>query len=79
MGTERVSRKGIACTRLVLEQTRYVYGEARTRISRYGIRVEPFDRAAAEARIASLGGKVITGAGGSSLERSATRFQWLER
>ncbi len=54
-------------TRLVLEQTRYVYGEARTRIARYGIRVEPFDRAAAEAKIVQLGGKVVAGASGSTL------------
>lgn len=54
-------------TRLVLEQTRYVYGEARTRISRYGIRVEPFDRAAVETRIGELGGKVVAGTSGASL------------
>ncbi|MET0292879.1 MAG: VOC family protein [Steroidobacteraceae bacterium] len=54
-------------TRLVLEQTRYVYGEARTRISRYAIRVQPFDRAAVEAHVASLGGKVVGGAAGTSL------------
>lgn len=54
-------------TRLVLEQTRYVYGEARTRISRYGIAVEPFDRAAVEAGILQLGGKVVAGARGAAL------------
>lgn len=52
-------------TRLQLEGTTYVYGSAQARISRYGIRVKPFDRAAAEAAIATLGGKVIDVQGGA--------------
>jgi catechol 2,3-dioxygenase-like lactoylglutathione lyase family enzyme len=50
-------------TRLVLEPTRYAYGEGRARIARFGLRVAPFDRAAVEAGIAKLGGTVVTGAG----------------
>jgi hypothetical protein len=50
-------------TQLVLEQTHYVYGEAKPRISRYGIRVESFDPAAAAERIVALGGKVLDGNG----------------
>jgi catechol 2,3-dioxygenase-like lactoylglutathione lyase family enzyme len=46
-------------SRLLLQQTRYEYGVAQTRIARYGIRVEPFDRAAVETGIAALGGTVI--------------------
>jgi catechol 2,3-dioxygenase-like lactoylglutathione lyase family enzyme len=49
---------------LELRQTRYVYGSAQTRIARYGIRVEPFDRAKVEAGIASLGGTVVGGKDG---------------
>jgi catechol 2,3-dioxygenase-like lactoylglutathione lyase family enzyme len=46
-------------TRLVLEGSTYVYGKAIPRIVRYGIRVQPFDRAATEAGIVSLGGSVV--------------------
>jgi len=46
-------------SRLLLEETAYVYGEAQVRIARFGIRVAAFDRAAAAAAIASLGGKVL--------------------
>jgi catechol 2,3-dioxygenase-like lactoylglutathione lyase family enzyme len=46
-------------SRLLLQQTRYEYGAAQTRIARYGIRVQPFDRAAVEAGIAALGGSVV--------------------
>jgi catechol 2,3-dioxygenase-like lactoylglutathione lyase family enzyme len=46
-------------TRLVLDGATYVYGNAQPRITRYGIRVQAFDRAAVEAGIAALGGQVI--------------------
>lgn len=46
-------------SRLELERTSYVYGSARTRIVRFGIRVQPFDRAAVAAGIATLGGAVL--------------------
>ena len=46
-------------SRLLLQQTRYEYGAAQTRIARYGIRVERFDRAAVERGIAALGGTVV--------------------
>jgi predicted enzyme related to lactoylglutathione lyase len=48
-------------TRLVLEGATYVYGNAIPRITRYGIRVQPFDRAATEAGIVALGGTVVGG------------------
>ena len=47
-------------SRLLLEQATYVYGKAQTRISRYGIRVNPFDRAAVARGIATLGGTVVS-------------------
>jgi len=47
-------------SRLLLEQATYVYGKAQTRISRYGIRVNPFDRAAVAKGIAALGGSVVS-------------------
>jgi catechol 2,3-dioxygenase-like lactoylglutathione lyase family enzyme len=47
-------------SRLVLEGTKYVYGAARPRIARFGILVEPFDRAAATAGITALGGTVVS-------------------
>lgn len=50
-------------TRLVLESTRYAYGESQPRIARYGILVEPFDRAATATGIAALGGTVVSNAG----------------
>jgi predicted enzyme related to lactoylglutathione lyase len=50
-------------SRLVLEPTRYEYGEGRARIARFGIRVQPFDRATVEAGIAALGGTVVPGSG----------------
>jgi len=46
-------------SRLLLEQTAYAYGTAQVHIARFGIRVAAFDRAAAAAAIAALGGKVI--------------------
>lgn len=46
-------------SRLLLEPTQYVYGQAETRIARFGIRVEAFDRKAVSERITSLGGKVL--------------------
>lgn len=46
-------------SRLLLQQTQYEYGLAQTRIARYGIRVQPFDRAAVESGIAALGGSVV--------------------
>jgi catechol 2,3-dioxygenase-like lactoylglutathione lyase family enzyme len=45
---------------LLLEQATYVYGKAQTRIERYGIRVNPFDRAAVAKGIAALGGTVVS-------------------
>lgn len=53
-------------TRLTLEAAKYVYGQARPRIVRFGIRVAPFDSAAVEAGIAALGGTVV-GTEGKSL------------
>lgn len=53
-------------SRLVLEETRFVYGQARPRIARFGVRVAPFDRGAVEAGIASLGGTVV-GSDGKAL------------
>jgi catechol 2,3-dioxygenase-like lactoylglutathione lyase family enzyme len=50
---------------LELQQTRYVYGEAKSRISRFGLRTAPFDRAAVEKGIVALGGTVIGGERGS--------------
>ena len=47
-------------SRLQLEQATYVYGKAQTRIVRYGIRVNPFDRDAVAKGIAALGGKVVS-------------------
>jgi catechol 2,3-dioxygenase-like lactoylglutathione lyase family enzyme len=46
-------------SRLLLEETAYVYGTAQVRIARFGIRVAAFDRAAAAAGIVALGGKVV--------------------
>jgi catechol 2,3-dioxygenase-like lactoylglutathione lyase family enzyme len=46
-------------SRLILESTKYVYGAARPRIARFGILVEPFDRAATTAGITALGGTVV--------------------
>ncbi len=51
-------------SRLLLNHSRYEYGLAQTRIARYGIRVEAFDRAAAEQGIVALGGTVIESADG---------------
>jgi len=44
---------------LRLEAISYVYGQAAVQIARFGIRVQPFDRAAAAEGIARLGGKVL--------------------
>lgn len=46
-------------TRLMLEQGRYVYGQSQARITRYGIRVKPFDMAAAKAAIVAAGGSIV--------------------
>jgi len=46
-------------SRLLLEQTRYEYGSAQPRIARFGIRVEPFDRAMVADGITVLGGTVL--------------------
>jgi catechol 2,3-dioxygenase-like lactoylglutathione lyase family enzyme len=50
-------------SRLILEATRYVYGAAKPRIARFGILVEPFDRAAVTAGITTLGGTVVSSEG----------------
>jgi catechol 2,3-dioxygenase-like lactoylglutathione lyase family enzyme len=47
-------------SRLLLEQATYAYGKAQTRIVRYGIRVNSFDRDAVAKGIAALGGKVVS-------------------
>lgn len=46
-------------SRLLLQQTRYEYGMAQTRIARFGIRVEAFDSAAVAAAIPALGGTLV--------------------
>ncbi|MEO8308904.1 MAG: VOC family protein [Pseudomonadota bacterium] len=51
-------------SRLVLEDIAYSYGESQVHIARFGIRVGPFDRSAAAAAIAALGGKVLQDEGG---------------
>jgi catechol 2,3-dioxygenase-like lactoylglutathione lyase family enzyme len=45
---------------LTLEGGSYEYGRTGARIARYGIRVQPFDRAATAAGIATLGGTVLS-------------------
>jgi catechol 2,3-dioxygenase-like lactoylglutathione lyase family enzyme len=50
-------------SRLVLESAKYVYGVGKPRITRFGILVEPFDRAAVTAGITALGGTVVGGEG----------------
>jgi catechol 2,3-dioxygenase-like lactoylglutathione lyase family enzyme len=55
-GAEFAFRNG---SRLLLEPVSYVYGQGEVRIARFGIRVQPFDRAAAAQGIARLGGKVL--------------------
>jgi catechol 2,3-dioxygenase-like lactoylglutathione lyase family enzyme len=50
-------------SRLELQGARYVYGAAKPRIARFGILVEPFDRAAVAAGIAALGGTVLLNEG----------------
>jgi catechol 2,3-dioxygenase-like lactoylglutathione lyase family enzyme len=50
-------------TRLVLESIPYVYGAAKPGIARFGILVEPFNRAATTAGITALGGTVVGGEG----------------
>jgi catechol 2,3-dioxygenase-like lactoylglutathione lyase family enzyme len=47
-------------SRLLLEETSYVYGQGKTQIARFGLRVKPFDRAVAAEAIARLGGKVLS-------------------
>jgi hypothetical protein len=66
------SRKGNLATfsfrngsRLMLEDASYVYGSAEPQITRFGIRVKPFDRAAVSAGIVALGGTVVGGEGKS--------------
>jgi hypothetical protein len=46
-------------SRLIVEETKYVYGQGRPRFSRFGLKAAPFDRGAVEAGIARLGGKVL--------------------
>src|SRR5512139_2518956 len=46
-------------SRLLIEQATYVYGRAQVRIARFGIRVNPFDRAAVSQGITALGGTVV--------------------
>jgi len=46
-------------SRLLLEDVSYEYGQGSPRIARFGILVKPFDRAAAAAAIATLGGKLV--------------------
>jgi hypothetical protein len=46
-------------SRLLLEETSYVYGQSKIQIARFGLRVKPFDRAAAAEAITRLGGKVL--------------------
>ncbi len=46
-------------SRLELERAPYVYGSAKARIARFGIRVTPFDRKVVAAGIATLGGVVL--------------------
>jgi catechol 2,3-dioxygenase-like lactoylglutathione lyase family enzyme len=46
-------------SRLLLESTSYMYGNAQVRIARYGIRVRDFDRAAVKQLIPALGGTVV--------------------
>ncbi len=43
----------------MLDGAAYVYGSAQPRITRYGIRVQAFDRAAVAAGITALGGKLV--------------------
>lgn len=64
---KETSRKGNHATfafrngsRLELEAASYAYGVSQARIVRYGIRVNPFDRAAAKAAIIGLGGGVVS-------------------
>jgi hypothetical protein len=45
-------------TRLHLQQSRYEYG-LRPRIAEFGIKVQPFDKAAAAAKVEELGGTVL--------------------
>jgi catechol 2,3-dioxygenase-like lactoylglutathione lyase family enzyme len=46
-------------SRLLLETTSYVYGNAQARIARYGIRVREFDRSVVKQLIPTLGGTVV--------------------
>jgi catechol 2,3-dioxygenase-like lactoylglutathione lyase family enzyme len=50
-------------SRLELVGTRYVYGASKPRIARFGILVEPFDRATVASGIAALGGTVLLNEG----------------
>ncbi len=50
-------------TRLELQGASYQYGNAEPRITRFGIRVGAFDKAATAAAIAGLGGTVVGGDG----------------
>lgn len=55
-------------TRLYLEQARYEYGQE-PGIALFGIKVDPFDRAAVSAGVAALGGTVLPVPGNDSLLR----------
>jgi catechol 2,3-dioxygenase-like lactoylglutathione lyase family enzyme len=46
-------------SRLILEQTHYVYGQAKTRIARIGIKTQPFDKAKVGAALTTLGATVL--------------------
>jgi catechol 2,3-dioxygenase-like lactoylglutathione lyase family enzyme len=50
-------------SRLILEDAKYLYGTGKPRITRFGIQVESFDRAAVTAGVAALGGTVVGGEG----------------
>jgi catechol 2,3-dioxygenase-like lactoylglutathione lyase family enzyme len=64
-GKERARKKDQATftfrngSRLLLQQASYVYGNAQPRITRFGIRVGAFDRAATASAVTALGGTVV--------------------
>jgi catechol 2,3-dioxygenase-like lactoylglutathione lyase family enzyme len=50
-------------SRLELQSAKYGYGSGKPRITRFGVLVQPFDRAAVAAGIATLGGTVVASEG----------------
>jgi catechol 2,3-dioxygenase-like lactoylglutathione lyase family enzyme len=68
-GKESARKKDLATftfrngSRLVLERSSYMYGRAQARITRFGIRVNAFDRAATATAVTALGGTVVGGEG----------------